>query len=69
MSDLVQYEMKQSVAVITLNNPPVYALGSAVADAIRTYVAKADEDAAVQAIVLIGSGSMEKNSQWTIRGS
>ncbi|MFL6674335.1 MAG: 3-hydroxyacyl-CoA dehydrogenase NAD-binding domain-containing protein [Massilia sp.] len=51
-----EYLVKGSVAVITLNNPPVNGLGletrTAAVDAIR----KAGHDAAVKAIVLTGAG-------------
>ena len=57
MSDLVQVEVQNDVAVITLNNPPVNALSQAVC---RTVLAKAEEAAsneAVRAIIITGAGT------------
>src|SRR5438876_12410772 len=57
MSDLVRYEVKDAVAVLTIDNPPVNALGPAVWDAIDKGVQRAVADPAAEAIVLIGAGS------------
>jgi 3-hydroxyacyl-CoA dehydrogenase len=57
MSDLVRYEVQQRVAVLTIDNPPVNALGPGVLEAIEEAVARAGGDAAVDAIVLIGAGT------------
>ncbi|MFA6310934.1 MAG: 3-hydroxyacyl-CoA dehydrogenase NAD-binding domain-containing protein [Sterolibacterium sp.] len=51
-----QYEVRGAVAVITLNNPPVNGLGHALRTAIADGVNRANEDAAVKAIILIGAG-------------
>jgi len=56
MSDLVHSETRGSVAVITLDSPPVNALGSAVREALVARIAAAVEDPAVEALVLTGSG-------------
>ena len=56
MSDLVHSETRGSVAVITLDSPPVNALGSAVREALVARIAAAVEDPAVDALVLTGSG-------------
>ncbi len=56
MSDPVRYEIKDGVAVLTIDNPPVNALSPAVWDAIDKGVQRAVADPAADAIVLIGSG-------------
>jgi 3-hydroxyacyl-CoA dehydrogenase len=57
MADLVRYEVKDRVAVITIDNPPVNALSPAVWTGIDDAVARAAADPDADAIVLIGSGS------------
>ena len=56
MSDLVGYEIRGGVAVVTINNPPVNALSPGVPEGIGEAIRNACEDDAVKAIVLIGSG-------------
>jgi 3-hydroxyacyl-CoA dehydrogenase len=56
MSELVRYEVRHRVAVITIDNPPVNALSPGVPEAIADAVARASADAAADAIVLIGAG-------------
>src|SRR2546421_3690276 len=55
MSDVAQYAVRDGVAVITMNNPPVNGLGNAVRAAILEHLKTAEADAAVKAVVLIGS--------------
>jgi 3-hydroxyacyl-CoA dehydrogenase len=55
MSEVARYALRDGVAVITLNNPPVNGLGNALRAAILEYLKKADADPAVKAVVLIGS--------------
>ncbi len=50
------YEVRGSVAVITMNNPPVNGLGYDTRRAIADSVDKANADAAVKAIVITGAG-------------
>ena len=50
------YEVRGSVAVITLNNPPVNGLGLDTRRELATAIAKAEVDATVTAIVLTGAG-------------
>jgi len=50
------YEVRDGVAVITLNNPPVNGLGYATRCDIAAGVEKAQADPAVKAIVLTGAG-------------
>ena len=57
MADPVRYDIIESVAVITIDNPPVNALGPAVWDGIDGAVARATADAGAEAVVLIGAGS------------
>ncbi|MBY0294598.1 MAG: enoyl-CoA hydratase/isomerase family protein [Methylobacterium sp.] len=47
-----------AVAVLTLQSPPVNALGSALREGIRAAIERAEADPAVRAIVLIGGGRM-----------
>ena len=57
MPEFVHYEIKDRVAVLTIDNPPVNALGAGVWEAIENGVARGGSDEAVDAIVLIGAGS------------
>ncbi len=50
------YEVRDGVAVITLNNPPVNGLGFDTRKAIADGIERANADAAVRAIVLTGAG-------------
>src|SRR4029077_8950959 len=56
MSNLVHYEVKQRVAVLTIDNPPVNALAPAMWEAIDEAVARGSADPAAEALVLIGAG-------------
>jgi 3-hydroxyacyl-CoA dehydrogenase len=53
---VVRYEVEDGVGVITIDNPPVNALGPGVREGIIDAVARANADANVSAIVLIGAG-------------
>src|SRR3954471_18190568 len=55
MSEAAQYLVRDGVAVITLDNPPVNGLGNALRAAVMEHLKKADADAAVSAVVIIGS--------------
>src|ERR1700704_687552 len=55
MSEAAPYAVRDGVAVITLNNPPVNGLGNALRAAILQYLKKAEGDPAVKGAVLIGS--------------
>jgi len=57
MADLIRYEVKDRVAVITIDNPPVNALSPAVWEGIDEAVQRAVADPAADAIVLIGAGT------------
>jgi 3-hydroxyacyl-CoA dehydrogenase len=56
MSDVAQYAVRDGIAVITMNNPPVNGLGNALRAGLMEALNKADADAAVKGAVLIGSG-------------
>jgi 3-hydroxyacyl-CoA dehydrogenase len=55
MSDVAHYAVRDGIAVITLDNPPVNGLGNALRAALMEHLDKADADPAVKAVVLIGS--------------
>ena len=50
------YEVRGAVAVITLNNPPVNGLGMDTRKAVAEGIERAEDDAAVKAIVITGAG-------------
>ena len=52
------YQVNDGVAVISLDNPPVNGLGQATRAGIVEGIQKAQADAAVQAVVIIGSGKV-----------
>src|ERR1700716_1002726 len=56
MPDFIHYELNDRVAVLTIDNPPVNALGQGVWEAIDEAVARAAGDTGADAIVLIGAG-------------
>ena len=51
------YTLRDSVAVITLNNPPVHALSRGLRAAIADGMERAANDASVAAVVIAGTGS------------
>nr|WP_323777905.1 3-hydroxyacyl-CoA dehydrogenase NAD-binding domain-containing protein [Amylibacter sp.] len=52
----VHIDVLDGIAVVTVDNPPVNALGHAVRSGIADAVAQTDKDANVQAVVLIAAG-------------
>ncbi len=56
MSDLVKLTRRDDVAIITIDNPPVNALGPGVPEGIQACIQDAGEDSQVRAIVVIGAG-------------
>src|SRR5437588_11970311 len=56
MGELVLYETRASVGVITIRNPPVNALSKGVPEGIQAGIDAAAKDPAVRAVVLIGGG-------------
>ena len=57
MPDLVRYKVKDGVAVVTIDNPPVNALAPEVWGQIDEAVKRGVADPAAEAIVLIGAGT------------
>ncbi len=56
MPDLVQLSLKDDIAVITIDNPPVNALGPGVPEGIAAAIQTATANQHVHAIVMIGAG-------------
>jgi 3-hydroxyacyl-CoA dehydrogenase len=57
MSELIHYKVTDRIAVLTVDNPPVNAMGPGVLEGIEAAVARGCADADVDAMVLIGAGS------------
>ena len=55
MSEAVSYSVRDGIAVITMNNPPVNGLGSKLRPGIMEAIKKVEADPAVKAAVLWGS--------------
>ena len=53
---VVRIDVEDGIGVITIDNPPVNALGPGVADGIIAAVAQGEADPNVKAMVLIGAG-------------
>ncbi|MGA3092783.1 MAG: enoyl-CoA hydratase/isomerase family protein [Terriglobales bacterium] len=53
---MVATEHENGVAVVTIDNPPVNALGAGVPEGIDQAIKAAESDRTVNAIVLIGAG-------------
>jgi 3-hydroxyacyl-CoA dehydrogenase len=56
MNELVTYTQDGDIAVIAINNPPVNALSPGVPEGIAAGVERANADATIKGIVLIGGG-------------
>jgi 3-hydroxyacyl-CoA dehydrogenase len=56
VSDVISYELKGRIAVITVNNPPVNALSHGVRKGLLDAFAKLNGDAGADAAVLVGGG-------------
>jgi 3-hydroxyacyl-CoA dehydrogenase len=54
-SEAASYSVRDGIAVITLDNPPVNGLSNALRGALMEHLKKADADSAVKAIVIMGS--------------
>jgi len=54
----VKLEIKDGIAVVTINNPPVNALGKAVRERLLALTLELDTDPAVTAVVLTGAGKL-----------
>jgi 3-hydroxyacyl-CoA dehydrogenase len=55
MSDVAHYAVRDGIAVITMNNPPVNGLANALRAALMTHLKKAEADPAIKGAVIIGS--------------
>src|SRR5688572_26740189 len=55
MSEAALYSIRDGIAVITLNNPPVNGLGNALRAAVMEHLKQAEADPTVQAVVIIGN--------------
>jgi 3-hydroxyacyl-CoA dehydrogenase len=53
---VVRYEVEDGIAVMTIDNPPVNALGPGVREGITAALERGEADANVQAMVMIGAG-------------
>src|SRR5690349_12323966 len=56
MTDVAELAVRDGIAVITLNNPPVNGLGNALRARVLEQLKKADADPGIKAVVLIGAG-------------
>ncbi len=56
MGDIVKYSVQGDVAVVTINNPPVNALGHAVRAGLVDAIIRAEADVAVQAVLIHAQG-------------
>ena len=56
MKGTVLYEVKDEVAILTVDNPPVNPLSNGVRTGLYESLIKAEEDSAVKGIVLTGNG-------------
>ena len=54
---MVAIEIETGVAVVTIDNPPVNALGNGVAERLEETIRRAEADAAVRAIVIMCAGT------------
>jgi 3-hydroxyacyl-CoA dehydrogenase len=56
MSELVKFETRGDIAVVTIDNPPVNALSPGVPDGISAALDAAGKNASIRAVVIIGAG-------------
>jgi 3-hydroxyacyl-CoA dehydrogenase len=56
LSELIHYQREPDVAVITVENPPVNALSPGVPQALQAAIGRANAEAEVRAIVVLGGG-------------
>ena len=55
MSDVLSYAVRDGIAVLSMNNPPVNGLSNALRAALMQHLDMADGDAGVKAVVITGS--------------
>ena len=53
---VVRFEVQDGIGIITIDNPPVNALGPGVSEGIIEAVEKGGADPRVEAMVMIGAG-------------
>ena len=58
MSEVVQLSRRDSIGVISVDNPPVNALGHAVRKGLTDRITEAMQDDALKAVVIIGKGRL-----------
>ncbi len=56
MNPLVRFEKQGNIAIVTIDNPPVNALSPGVPEGLEAAIARANADADVIAVVVIGAG-------------
>ncbi len=56
MTDLVRFTKDADIAVITIDNPPVNAIGAGVPEGLAAAIEAVEKDPAIKAAVLIGAG-------------
>ena len=56
MSETVRLTRQEEIAIITIDNPPVNALGPGVPEAIHSAIESAGADTGVEALVVMGAG-------------
>jgi len=56
MKNLVRLDQHGDVAVVTIDNPPVNAIGAGVPEGIATALDTAEGDSSIRAVVIIGAG-------------
>ena len=54
--DTVRQELRGHILVVTVDNPPVNALGATVRRELRAAIEAAEQDPAVEAVLLVGAG-------------
>ena len=57
MTDVVRLELQGEIALITVNNPPVNALGHAVREGLLQAFQSAEANSQVRAVVLVCEGN------------
>jgi 3-hydroxyacyl-CoA dehydrogenase len=58
MSNVIEFEQRGAIAVLTINNPPANALSFAVCKALGELIPRCMADDAITGIVLTGAGRM-----------
>jgi 3-hydroxyacyl-CoA dehydrogenase len=56
MNELVRFDKQNDVAVVTIDNPPVNAIGAGVPEGIAAALDRAEKDTQIRAVVIIGAG-------------